>query len=426
VRLLYVCSDFGIPVRGVKGASIHLRSITTALAALGHEVAILSPNLGSGDDHATVPVLAPPSKSIKQIPRRMKTWLSAHGLGDGVAREFRSLWYSICAGEEQAEQVNDFAPDAVIERLSLMGHVGVDIAQRLGIPHILEVNAVLTEEAAQFRSLHLDELATSIENKVLQQSDRVMAVSDCLAQKLSQRGVNPTKIDVIPNGVNIERFVSELSSSEMRRALQLPDVFTVGFVGTFKPWHGVETLINSFSRLVRDVKRAHLLLVGSGPQQEGLRTLVNQLGIEESVTFLGAIPHAEVPRALRAMDVAVAPSHQATSFYYSPIKLFEYMAAGACVVASRIGQMADILQDNVSGLLVEPDDVDDLAAKLKLTYDNPALRKQLSQSAFDHVCSRYTWRHAAQEVMRTMDKAVRRRMIESQPDDPHQRLERIA
>ncbi len=427
MRLLYVCSDFGIPVSGVKGASIHLRSITSALAELGHDVAILSPNPGNGDDQATVPVLMPPSKSIKQIPRQMKTWLGEHGLSEGVAREFRSLWYSICAGDEKAvQQINDFAPDAIIERLSLMGHVGVDIAKRLGIPHILEVNAILTEEAAQFRSLHLDGLATGIENNVLLQTDRVMAVSDCLAQKLSQRGIAPEKIDVIPNGVNIERFINASSSSEIRRELNLPDVFTVGFVGTFKPWHGVETLIHSFAQLLCNVKKAHLLLVGTGPQQENLRNLVTQLGIKDSVTFMGAIAHSEIPRVLNSMDVAVAPSHQSTSFYYSPIKLFEYMAAGACVVASRIGQMADILQDNVSGLLVEPDNVDDLCAKLKIAHDNPALRKQLSQSAFDQVCSRYTWRHAAIDVMRTMDKAIHRRAIESQSDDPQQRLGRIA
>ncbi len=426
MRLLYVCSDFGIPVRGVKGASIHLRSITTALAELGHEVSILSPNPGTGDDHATVSVLAPPSKAIKQIPQQMKTWLRDRGLSDGMAREFRSLWYNIRAAEELTEPINDFAPDAVIERLSLMGHVGIDISQRLDIPHILEVNAILTEEAAQFRSLHLKALAGDIENHVFNHCDRMMAVSQCLAQALAEKGIDPEKIDVIPNGVNIDRFVCDLPASDMRRELQIPDVFTIGFVGTFKPWHGVETLVHSFAKLKRDIPEAHLLLAGSGPQENHLRELVTQLGLASSVTFLGAIAHAEVPRVLHAMDVAVAPSKQTTSFYYSPIKLFEYMAAGVCVVASRLGQMADILKDNESGLLFEPDDVDDLCEKLKRAYDNPTMRKKLSQTAFDHVCSQYTWRHAAQATMHTLDKAMHRRMIESQSDDPHQRLERIA
>ena len=126
----------------------------------------------------------------------------------------------------------------------------------------------------------------------------------------------------------------------------------------------------------------------------------------EAVIFTGAVPHDRVPELLRAMDVAVAPFHQLDSFYFSPIKLFEYMVSSACVVASRLGQIAEVVQDGVHGLLCAPSDERDLCAVLNKARQSPDLRQQLGSQAAQTARARYTWSHTARATSSVIETLV--------------------
>src|SRR5436309_13991683 len=114
------------------------------------------------------------------------------------------------------------------------------------------------------------------------------------------------------------------------------------------------------------------------------------MGLLQAVTFAGALAHEDVPPYLAATDVAVAPYPALQDFYFSPLKLFEYMATGRAVVASRVGQVAEVVTDGVTGLLFEPGNVADLVGCIRSLRDNPAQRRELDRNA-SAACAQHTW-----------------------------------
>lgn len=406
MRILYICSDFGIAPSGTKGASIHLRAITRALSDLGHEVQLLSPKKGPGEDHPVRPLLTCECALAEQTRRLLKHWLLDRGFSDSVTRELRPLIYNAWVTGPALEALGDDRPDAILERLSLFGHVGVDLAEALNAPLIVEVNAPLTEEASTFRSLQLTALAGEMERRVLARADAVLVVSTCLADRLAASGVAREKIHVIPNGVDVAKFDEAPPRDVCRAELGFDGEFVVGFAGSLKQWHGVFDLLGAFDELNGPGGSARLLIVGSGPVEACLRDEVSARNLDQAVVFTGAVDHDRVPRLLRAMDVAVAPYVDVGDFYFSPIKVFEYMASRVCVVASRLGQLADVIEDAVSGLLFRAGDVGDLTAKLRLAWSSPELRARCGLVGLETVRRRYTWTHTARSVSEVIENLV--------------------
>lgn len=398
MRLLYVCSDYGIALDGVKGASVHLRAITRALAERGHEVSVLAPRGKLPENHPATLLDEAPSPLVDTVHHELRDFLAERELDEGVARELRPLIYSATIVERVIIAAASRPPEAIIERLSLFGHVGLDLARVFHVPYIVEVNAPLTKEASQFRSLNLRTLGGEIERRVLEKADGVAVVSGALAERLALKGVDAGKIRVVPNGVDLREFEGVPARAECRPASIPKDAFVIGFAGSLKPWHGVHVLVAAFAEIAARDAEARLVIVGTGPAEGQIRALVAKLGLEDRVLFTGAVPHEEVPRWLRAMDVAVAPFLPVEDFYFSPIKLFEYMASGACVVASRMGQIAEVIADGVDGLLCRSDDVADLVRQLEHARGDRALRETLGQRAEAKVRQHYTWGHAAQAV----------------------------
>jgi len=412
MRLLYVCSDFGIVPSGVKGASIHLRAITAALAARGCDVALLSPRPGPDADHAARRLLPPGCPLVDELVKPLKRWMAGRGLGDALPRDLRGLCYSAWAPDVALKAIatgDGPGPQAVIERMSLFSTVGMDIAEALEVPLILEVNAILTDEAESFRTLHLRDLATEIEHRVFERADAILAVSRELKQGLVARGVPEQKVHIVPNGADAAFFELRHDAKATRSAIRLDGEFTVGFVGSLKPWHGVDLLLRAFARLTRVLSGARLLIVGTGPEEEKLQTLAVELGIAGAVHFRGAVEHREVAPLVGAMDVAVAPFRSMAGFYFSPIKLFEYMAAERCIVASRLGQIESVIAHGEDGLLVAPDDETALFEALESLAALPHVRRALGEGARTKARAHFTWGHAADAVLDVVTEAVAQR-----------------
>lgn len=177
-----------------------------------------------------------------------------------------------------------------------------------------------------------------------------------------------------------------------------------GFVGSLKPWHGVDLLIEAFRGVLSADEKAKLLIVGTGPTEEALRQQAAKLG--GAVVFAGGVEHNDVPSYLSAMDVTVAPFRDIEGFYFSPIKVFEYMAAGRCVVASRLGQIEEVVQDGQRGLLCKPDDAEALSEALLTALRDPALRTRLASVAREYVERHHTWRVAAEKTLGVVTRYV--------------------
>ena len=202
------------------------------------------------------------------------------------------------------------------------------------------------------------------------------------------------------NGVSIERFTNAQGVAFENIISPAKSGFAVAFVGNLRPWHGVEILIDAFAEFSKIHENSKLLIVGEGnPLKEGLHKRCNLLGICDKVKFTGAVPFEEIPLLLEKVDVAVAPYPDLVDFYFSPLKLLEYMAAGKSIVASRIGQVAQILTHEKNALLVPPGDSHALALALSTLYQSPAMAKSLGLKARSEACLNHTWKQRVSEII---------------------------
>jgi len=412
MRLLYICSDYGIPFDGTKGASIHVRAITNALCARGHDVSVLSPRCAPYKNHPARLIATADLRPVTRPVRKIKHWVDSHGLNiNDVGRELRAISYNALLPAEVGRYLPDDPPCAVMERLSLFGTAGLDLAKRFGVPFIVEMNAPLVDEAKRYRSLNLQSLAERVEDSVLSRADAVITVSEQMANRIIDRGVSAGRVHVAPNGVEASLFEGLSSKQACREAIVIHDdqALVIGFSGSLKAWHGIDVLLDAFARVARRHSSARLLIVGAGPEEEALRHRVSVSAFADAVTFTGAIPHEQVPGYLRAMDVAVAPFRNVPDFYFSPIKLFEYMAAETCVVASRLGQIEEIIEDGRNGRLCEAEDSDALARCLLDALASPDDRKQMADRARKTALRRHTWGHVAQTTEQAIFSAADQR-----------------
>jgi glycosyltransferase involved in cell wall biosynthesis len=391
MRIAYLCADFGIPVLGYKGASVHVREVIRALVADGHEVLAICAKMGEGNafPDGACAVEIPPVKlpGARQAERTLES------------RELDELVYNSTLDERSKDLLDRFRPEVVYERYSLFGFGGLGIARRLGVPHLLEVNAPLRLERARTKGLRLDRTAGEIELRVFSGSDCVFAVSGPLQRYLFDRGAAPARCFVLPNGVDTARFGLARSSKAVRERYGLEeDAIVVGFAGSLKPWHGTDLLIEAFAELRAARPKVRLLIVGEGPEEDALKAQAKHLGLEGAVVFTGRVDHEAMPDYLAALDIAVAPYRDLSGFYFSPLKLYEYMAARLAVVASDAGEIGELVNDGVNGLLFAPGDEPQLSARLLRLVDDEALRRTLGEVAREEA-ERHSWTANARAIV---------------------------
>lgn len=377
MRLVYVSLDPGIPTFGAKGASVHVQELLRAYRQLGHHVRLVTVRTGGAPpaDLADVEVIELPRPRSRDVAERER---------------------GLLALDAEAERVLDGLADveAVHERYSLWGGAGVRVAQRRGLPGLLEVNAPLIDEQLAHRDLHHVEEAEARLVATVRAATAVAAVSEPVAAWVRDRAPDAAT-SVVPNGVNTDRFHPP--------AAQPSRPFTVGFVGTLKPWHGVETLVEAVALLRSDRADARLLLVGDGPRRDHLEALAADRDVPCTTT--GAVRPADVPAYLRAMDVAAAPYPAGdAAAYFSPLKVLEYLAAGIPIVASDTGQIPSLLDHGRAGVLVTPGDATALAAGLHALASDPERRRRLAAAGRAKVLAGHRWTHVAAT---SLDLAVR-------------------
>jgi glycosyltransferase involved in cell wall biosynthesis len=374
MRIAYVCADPGIPVFGQKGCSIHVQEVIRGLQGQGCQVELFAIRFGAElpADLASVVV-----HQLPVIPKMERAMREQVALGINL---------DLCRDLER------FGPfDCIYERYSLWSYSAMEFAQTMGVPGLLEVNSPLIQEQAKHRGLIDRKSAEQVANQVFQAATALIAVSDEVKTYLMNY-VNSSKVHIIPNGVNPHRFSALHASTQ-------PENFTVGFVGTLKPWHGLPILTEAFAQLHQCVPNAKLLIVGDGPERENLEGELAKRGLNFHTQFTGAVNPNEVPQFLAKMDVAVAPYPAQSDFYFSPLKVYEYMAAGLPVVTSRIGQLADLIDTGVNGILCPPGDAIALADTLKKLWRSPTLRHSLGQAARQKVLEKNTWDAIAKQIL---------------------------
>jgi glycosyltransferase involved in cell wall biosynthesis len=291
--------------------------------------------------------------------------------------------------------VRSFSPNVVYERLSLFGSAGTRLAAAVpGCRHVLEVNSLLAEEETEWRGLELAPLAARVERAVLLGADLAIAVSAEVEGKIAAVAPDARRA-VVVNGAEVERFRVLPTANAARRSLGLPlGVPMAAFVGALRPWHGVDIAIDAIA-MTHDL---HLVVAGDGPIRAELAAHAVQRGVADRVHFLGHVDHTRVAATLAAADVAVAPYPALDSFSFSPLKLYEYLAAGTPVVASSIGQIPAVLGDGRWGTLVPPGDATALARALTHAVGDPAPLVRAAD-ARRYALTHHGWDQRAREIV---------------------------
>ncbi|HEX6308364.1 MAG TPA: glycosyltransferase family 4 protein [Longimicrobiales bacterium] len=379
-RTLFLRSDhaFGLIAGGSVG---HLAGVIRGMRRLGRSVQVVS-----SDVLVDVPIdqdfhlLRPIYGSARNFSELIRLEYN-----DQLVAALERLWCQL-------------RPDFVYHRYSTFNYVGPALRARYGVPYVCEFNGPLAWVQRHWddRPLVLERLAERIERLNLSSADLVVVVSRALVDEAVKRGAHPSRILVNPNGVDPDRYRPDIPGDEVRRRYGLGDAIVVGFIGTIGPWHGVEKLIEAAARVASEAggRNVRFLIIGDGTRMGTVRTMMRNAGIESVVTLTGMIPQHAGPAHLAACDILVSPhvpNPDGSEFFGSPTKLFEYMATGRAIIASRLGQIGEVLEDGATALLVPPGDGAALAAAIGRLVGDPALRARLGAAAREAAVRDYSW-----------------------------------
>ena len=407
MRIAYLSTDFGVPVLGSKGASVHVRRMVGALAKRGHEILLLTPDPCSGP--AEPPACRIATLPFEEGPTELYEELKAEALcrDNRLSKDLRNVFYNLSLETRAGPILAEFAPDFVYERYALFGTAGVQMARRLGVPLLLEVNAPLVEEQREQRGLALPLVAMRAQRQVFAGADELLVVSRWLEGYVREHGAALEHVTVVPNAADVELFRPQEGPSEIRRRLGWEEQIVLGFVGAMKPWHGVSTLVDALQQLGAPAAPFRLLLVGDGPELPRIRERVRAAGLEGVVHAPGAVAHGEVPAWLGAVDLALVPYEASAAPYFSPVKLFEYMSMGLPIVGARLGQTEEILEHGRTGWLYSNTVAGEPAATIRRIAAEPAAARRAGALACEVALARYTWDRNAEQVERLARRSMR-------------------
>lgn len=364
-----MASDQTVP--GTTGGSVHVLEVARGLAERGHEVhAVVHAQRGAPDREL---LYGAHFHRIAWFPDHRLFRLRARPRIETLARALR--------------------PDVVMERYYNFGGEGVLGAQRLGVPSLLEVNSPVVDHPGSVKAL-LDSLL--LVRPLRRHRERLVRAAKALVSPLPE--IVPefarAKTETVSWGANVTSFAPERRSDAVRAALGIPQgAVAVLFSGSFRPWHGVH-VFEEAARCLSSRTDLYFLLAGgerAGPAAgyRGRR--------------LGPQPYERMPEVVAACDIGVAPydtarlAQLALGFFWSPLKIFEYMASGLPSVTIPRFPLTEIVREGQEGLHFRERDAGDLALQIGRLADDAPLRRRLGESARGRVVARYSWqRHCAQ------------------------------
>jgi glycosyltransferase involved in cell wall biosynthesis len=347
MKIVAVNADKGIAPDGSKGAAIHLRSILRAFVSCGHEVILHSRRAIAGDAELGFEV--------------------RHGTDSEVIEA----------------TIVSMGADFVYERYSLNNESGLQAARRTKRILALEVNAPLLAEASLHRPETITAESEETEKKLWRDADVLFPVSTNLGELIADVRETNAPMRVLANGVHASLYPLGLAS------LTEGPPWTIAFLGHPKPWHGTALLAKAFAALAASRIDARLLVIGGGNGAEILREEFASLDISDRLLITGALSHENATLRLRQAHLSLAPYSDLPSFYFSPLKIMESLAAGVPLITNDVGDIRTITAGFAE--FARPGDADDLVKKIEDLIVDPAQRRTMALAGQEHVLSNHTW-----------------------------------
>jgi glycosyltransferase involved in cell wall biosynthesis len=271
------------------------------------------------------------------------------------------------------------------------GVVGAALGRRYGVP------VLTTTHGGDVYGLRARPFA-AIKRWALRGADRVTAVSDDLKREVVALGVDASRVSVIPMGVDTSRFSPAMRSQVLRECWR-GDSPLLLFVGRLAEKKGARYAIEAMPQILESQPSARLLLVGDGPERASLKALARDLGVGERVTFLGAIPNADLPAHYASADMFVGPSVVARGGDTESfgVVFAEAMASGCATIATDVGGVSDLVVQGETGLVIAERDARAIADAVRLLCAEPALGERLVRNGTERMRERFDHRvvHAA-------------------------------
>ncbi len=380
MRILYVASGMQIP--GSHGGSVHALELCRALSRAGHEVHLTS---------------LPPDNPVD----------AAVDLDGVLLRPLRTRplieQFDMFHWREVKRMAGQIGPDIIVERFYTFGGRGLIAAVQLGLPAVLEVNSPAMPYPGSLRdrldALTLIKPIDRWRQWMLGQARRYYATSELLLpERLRDRTT------VIVNGVDCRLF---------KPGEPAPDTGPLRLihVSSFRAWHGTVDLARAFGAAVRDGADLEMVCLGDGPELQRAKRAADDAGAGNRIQFKGAVPHVDVPAYLAAAHVGLAPFSPdqfralELGWFWSPIKLFEYMASGLAVITADIAELRQLMPEGAAQFY-PPGDVDALATMLTALHEvRPAVRA-MGEKGRQLAEERFTWDHQAMRVVGVLNDAI--------------------
>jgi starch synthase len=369
-------------VPGSTGGSVHVEEVARGLTSLGHEVHVVAL---PGDGPTDLKL----HRSPMLIEHRLFRWTAQRGI---------------------MRLLDERSIDCVMERYYNFGGEGIRGAYERGVPSLLEVNSPLVEPPGSRKDV-LDQVAIfrpmeRWRNEICQKATALVTpLPDIVPESVPR-----DKVHKVNWGANVEKFRPDIE----RRKLGIPlGRRVVLFSGSFRPWHGADLLVRAAARVLQGplAEEAFFLFVGQGPAWREARRLAAELGVNDKCRFLGAVPYEDMPSHLANADIGVAPyqpsrlDQMRLGFYWSPLKVFEYMAMGLPVVTLDVAPLREIVRPGKEGLLFEEGDAESLCRALVTLLNDPDRSRKMGRAARHRVEAHFSWRRHCEQlegILRTM------------------------
>ncbi|HMJ88360.1 MAG TPA: glycosyltransferase family 4 protein [Candidatus Acidoferrum sp.] len=380
MNVALISADPEVPVFGNHGCSVHVQEILRAMSKRGFEVDLFAANYGGAvtQEFSGVRMHSIAVERRERPAERERAALANNAaVRDLLHRANRERNYSL-----------------IYERHALWNFAAMEFAREKDVPGILEINSPSLEERGGQHQLSDRAGAEDAAMRAFRSATLIRAISQQLAHILESHPSARGKVHVIKNAVNAERFAWAVPSLERE-----PNTFVVGFTGELRAAQGLTMLISAFQLVADALPMTRLVIVGEGEEREAIEREVAARNLTSHVKFLGGVPPHKIPSLLASFDVAVAPVPQLNGYYASPLKVFEYMAAGLPIIASRIGQIEEVLKDGATAILVPPGDKEALAQALYDLVESPDTRHRLGEAARAQALAAHSWDAALGQIL---------------------------